>query len=508
MLKEGLFKIQVSKSKTFAIFCSCFLVGVAVASIADARFADARFNQTLGFIWLGALIIIGVMAWWYLPWSQAFWIFLGVCVSAGAWRYVMVFPPATPLAVHYYAAQKVTLTAVVDAEPDVRIDGVRYIVAAQALRHSTGIQAVTGRVSVKYNLYPRFQYGDVVKIECTLELPKIMDDKTAAGGRIFRYDLYLARYGIFSTCEYPRIEKIGDGAGNYALAQLLQAKNSLATKITKLWPEPEASFMAGLLYGYRGGLGALGELFSRTGVTHIVAISGFNITIIATILINTCVYLCVPRQRAFWLVTLGIVGFVIFTGASASVVRAGVMGIIALLAKYVGRSSRIGNVLLLAAVTMVVQNPLVLMSDAGFQLSFLSTLGLVYLSPLLEKFARRLPEFLGLRENIVSTLAAIAATLPLILYQFGRLSLVAPVVNVLILWIIPWLMLAGVAAVVLSFVWWPLGAAAAWVGWLGMEYVIIVVRWGAALPFAAVDWSISVWAMVAAYCGMIYAVRR
>lgn len=458
-MKEGIRKILASKSKLFAAACWCFLVGVAVVSITDVN---------------------------------------------------IFFPARTPDRIEFYAPNKVDLTGTVADEPDVRITDARYIIEAHTVTVKGQSHEVRGRVYLKSDLYPRYEYGDVVRVSCTLRLPQPIRHPAAAGpdagesGRTFRYDVYLARYHIFATCDYPILQKIGSGGGDWLLAKLLEFKKIVAGKIIALWPEPEASFMAGLLYGYRGGLGTLNDLFSRTGVTHIVAISGFNISIIATILINLCIYACVPRQKAFWLVSFGIVGFVIFTGASASVVRAGIMGIITLLATYVGRVSRIGNVLLLAAVTMTLQNPLVLMFDAGFQLSFVSTLGLVYLSPFLKRYEKYFPAFLGIRENVISTAAAIIATLPLILYQFGRLSIVAPVVNVLILWTIPWLMLLGVAAVI-SYLAVPLfGQIIAWLAWVGMEYVISIVTWFAGLSFAAVDISVPVWGAAAAYGAMVY----
>jgi competence protein ComEC len=292
------------------------------------------------------------------------------------------------------------------------------------------------------------------------------------------------------------------------MRSILAVKSVVAKKINLLWHEPHASFMAGLLYGYRGGLGSLNELFNITGVTHIVAISGYNITIIATILITICVQLLIPRKKAFWLVSTGIVLFVLFAGASASVVRAGIMGIIVLLARQMGRMSRVGNVLILTAVLMALHNPFVLVWDAGFQLSFLSTVGLVYLTPFVKPWFTRVPEMFGLQESIVSTLAAIIATLPLILYQFGRLSIVAPIVNVLILWAIPLIMFMGFFAVLVSFLFLPIAHIISWIAWAGLEYIILVVKWFASLPFAAVEMRIPVWLMVGMYGGMVYLVYQ
>jgi competence protein ComEC len=258
--------------------------------------------------------------------------------------------------------------------------------------------------------------------------------------------------------------------------------------------------MAGLLYGYRGGLGSLNTDFARTGVSHIVAVSGYNISLVTSICMIILIRLFwIPRKTAFWIIVSGIVLFVVFTGASSSVVRAGVMAIIVLLGGYLGRPRRTVNALVATAVVMVAVNPLILFWDVGFQLSFLSTLGIIYLSPPLAGKLNFLSEKFGLRDSLVSTLSAIMATLPLLLFQFGQVSLVAPVVNMLVLWIVPYVMMIGFAAVGTSWVWYTGGQFVAWVAYVGMMYVVMVVRWFASFPWAAINITLPMWAMVIIY---------
>jgi len=408
------------------------------------------------------------------------------------------------------------LVGYVSAEPDVRMDGVRYIVAVDKqlttnnpafgrdpvqAKHWRDKQNISGRVYVKSGLYPRYSYGDRLQlVGCQLEAPEPVED--------FAYDKYLARYSVFSICSGAKIEKIGIDGGNALFRGILWLKEAVAGRINTLWHEPYASFMAGLLYGYRGGLGQLNELFSRTGVTHIVAISGYNITLIATLLITFCISLAIPRKKAFWIVVFGIIVFLIFAGLSASVVRAGIMGILVLIAKQMGRTSRIGNVLMFTAVIMTLQNPFVLIYDAGFQLSFLSTVGLVYLSPKIETWFSCVPKVLGLQESIVATLSATIITLPLILFQFGRLSLVSLPVNMIILWIIPFIMMIGFFAVVVSMLFLPLAHILSWIAWGGMMYIVNIVRWFATLSFAAVDMRVPVWGMVCMYIVLAWFILR
>lgn len=471
-------KIINSKSKTFMMFCFCFLWGVLIASLLELKLDWVYIYFSL-FILFSSLIIFRENKKIRFCLISLFLIILGLT------RYQLAFIK------NEVKEEKSNFLVVVSAEPDVRLDGVRYIVQDKVNKN---------KYYFKSTLYPRYDYGDELEINCKLQIPKSSEN--------FRYEMYLARYGVFFECKNVKINKISSGNGNFILQGIFSFKKIISQKINNLWHEPLASFMAGLLYGYRGGLGELNEIFSQTGITHIVAISGYNITIIVSILITFCVQLYIPRKKAFWLIVFGIIIFVLFAGASASVVRAGIMGIIVLLSKQTGRSSKIGNVLILTAVLMVMQNPLVLLWDAGFQLSFISTCGLVYLSPLFVQVFKKVPEMFGIKESLTSTMSAIIATLPLILFQFGRLSIVAPVVNILVLWIIPYLMLIGFLATVFSFIFFPLGQVLAWIGMVGLKYIVFVVKFFAKLPFAAIDLKITWWMMIGLYGGIIYLIIK
>ena len=483
-------KILQSKSRTFLTFCFCFLAGVVFTSLVELKL-DFIYLYLAIFIFITLLII------YWDDKKKRFVVFCSLFIVLGIGRYLLVLP-ASLENIYNYNDQKVEVTGYVSAEPDIRSDGVRYIVETQNFASSE--QDIKGKIYLKQGLYPRYNYGDKLQLSCIFARPEEFDG--------FRYDMYLARYGVFTICQEAGVEKIGGGGGNFLFRGIFSLKQVVADRINKLWHEPNASFMAGLLYGYRGGLGEFNELFSRTGVTHIVAISGYNISIIATVLITICVHLLVPRKKAFWLITGGIILFVLFAGASASVVRAGIMGIIVLLAKQMGRTSNVGNVMALTAVLMTLQNPLILIWDAGFQLSFVATLGLVYLTPLIQNWFDRFPQAFGIRESVVSTFAAIITTLPLMLFQFGRLSVVAPIVNVLILWLIPFIMLFGFLAVLISFIFFPIGEIVAWIALIGLQYITTIVKWFAGLKFSAVDLRINVFVMVLLYVGLFYLIMN
>ncbi len=483
---EGFSRFQTilnSKSKTFLAFCFCFLFGTAIASLS----IDERISGSMVF---GAsLACVGLVS---IFWSNTQTRFVLLCCSIvvfACFRYSFAFPVVTA-DIEKTFDTKQTVMGTIIAEPDRRIDKTNYIVETKEY----------GRMFVEGGRYPERKYGDVYELHCRIKKPEASDD--------FRYDMYLARQGIFAICDRGVFgERVGQ-EGNALFAGILALKSVVADRINRLWHEPYASFVAGILYGYRGGLGTLNEDFSRTGVTHIVAVSGFNITIIATVLMTIITRFFLPRRKAFWMVLLGVIVFVVFTGMSASVVRAGIMGIITLVAYQLGRLSRIGNTLAATAVVMTLHNPFVLMWDAGFQLSFISTMGLVYVSPFLEGVIPAKAGIQWLRESFLSTMAAIIATLPLILSQFGRLSLVAPIVNVLILWTIPFLMLFSFIAVLVSFIFYPLGQVIAWMTWVGLAYVVEVVRWFSSLSFAAVDVRVPSFVMLLLYGVLVYCIMK
>ena len=370
-----------------------------------------------------------------------------------------------------------TFRGLIDDEPDVRKDHVKYQVKGLDKR---------GNVLVKAPLFPPYQYGDVLEITCQLQQPEpIVAEPGQGGGKDFQYDKYLALSDIYSLCYRGRIKLIEAGQGNLFKSSILKIKDKVVAVAGQILPEPQASFLGGLLWGAKKGLPEeVLDNFSRTGVTHIIAVSGYNITIIAVMLTNLFIGLGLSRKNAFWLIIFGIVFFVVITGSPASIVRAGIMGTIALLAQTFGRATRMRNILVIVCLIMLLFNPKVLIWDAGFQLSFLATIGLIYFVPILKKYMMWLPKIFTIRESLTTTLSAIVLTTPLILFQFGRFSLLAPLANLLILPVIPVNMAVGFLAVVGGLIWQPIGQVTGWVSWVILTYVLKLTEVLAALQWA------------------------
>ena len=464
-----------------------FVIGVGLISFFE-----------VDFIYLYALLLLDVVV-LVIFWSNKDYRIIslfGLFFILGMARMILAQPNLeNPKHIAYYNGQDVVVEGVVAMEPDVRLDHQKLTLRTR--RVSKSEDKVSGRLLVKTNLYPEYEYGELLSVKCSIEAPEQIED--------FAYDKYLARYDIYSVCWRGGIEKLDTGKGNPVMSGILAVKTYFMDTINQIISEPHAAFLAGLLVGARRGIPEyLLEAFNRTGTTHIIAISGSNITIIAAVIIGFLQFLGVNRKRAFWWISGGIVVFVIMTGASASVVRAGIMGIFVLLARQLGRSSRATNALVFTAFVMLLINPKILIFDAGFQLSFLATVGLVYINPIFQKYTERLPQMFGVKEALVTTMSAMVTTTPLILYQFGRLSVVAPLANILILPAIPLTMAIGFSAGVFGMLWQTLGAIMAWPAWLLLEYMIRVAEILSSWQFASLELGGFHWILMTGMYGVIW----
>lgn len=282
------------------------------------------------------------------------------------------------------------------------------------------------------------------------------------------------------------------GSENFLFGSMFDLRQQLEGELYKIFPEPHASFMAGLLLGVRKGIpDYLMDDFNRTGLTHIIAISGYNITLLIVVVSGIFGFLNRKKRVIFSLIFIFL--FVILVGASASVVRAAIMGGISLMALFFGRRYFVGLSLLAAAFFMNLWNPRILLYDVGFQLSFLATCGLVYLSPTLEQRFNFLPSILAIRESFILTISAQIFALPIIIYNFGALSLIAPIANIFVLPLIPLAMIFGFLSLTLSTVVFGFSA------YLILTLIIFLVKIFASFEFLYIEIEWFSWWIVTLY---------
>ncbi len=468
----------MTKSKIFLFLMLAFILGVGSGSFFDIA------SQAVLVVAIAAVSLVAVF---YrrgsriLSFPIAFSAFLILAFSAGVLRYDASESLAKVLTNFNDVNANIQLLGYVNDEPEQLTNKQRLLLQIKEIRVPGNAIFTDEKVLVTSDLYPEFEYGDFVLAEGKLQSPKSFGD--------FDYAVYLAKESIFSLSYYPKITEIKQedflGAGPisgfesfkiYLFKNIFKVKKVFEESIERVVAEPNASFINGILLGTREGIPQnLKEAFNKTGTTHILAISGYNITIVG-LYISSLFLFFMRRQKAFWLTVIAIILFTILTGASPSVIRAAIMGILVLLAYREGRFYDMTNSIVFAGVIMIALNPKILRFDVGFQLSFLATLGLIYLAPFLKEKLKKIPEFWSFKENFIATLSAQAMVLPIILYNFGSFSLVALPANVLILPVVPLTMFFGFLAGILGLVWSRLGEVVGLIAWLFSEYEILIVK--------------------------------
>ncbi|HIP21908.1 MAG TPA: ComEC/Rec2 family competence protein [Candidatus Pacebacteria bacterium] len=300
----------------------------------------------------------------------------------------------------------------------------------------------------------------------------------------FDYINFLKKDNIFYEIKQPKIVFLQKYQGNYIKEKLFIFKKKIIQQIKKILPEPESSLLAGILIGAKEDMGKeLLEEFRETGIIHIVVLSGFNLTILAQfIMIILSVF---GRKVSAIFGSLSIILFAIMTGASATIVRASLMALLVILARVLGRSSEAVRLLFLAGFIMLIFNPMLLLYDASFQLSFLATLGLLVLSPKIEDFIKYGNfKIFNLKEILGATLSTQIFVFPLLLYLMGEISIISPLVNILILILVPFSMLLGIVTIAISFINFELGLIFSYANYLILSYDLTVVHYFSDLDFS------------------------
>jgi competence protein ComEC len=366
---------------------------------------------------------------------------------------------------------------------------VSFVLQAETLSLPGGEspRAVNGRILAVAPPSQLWTFGDQVALLGLLESPPSGDGSG--------YGDYLRRQDLLSTMRSSHGERLQSGQGALLLQGIYAARGRGLAAIAALFPDPEAALLKGVLFGVESEIPAdVRDAFDRTGTSHIIAISGMNITILAGAMVATASRWLGPRRGSVF-AGLAIGVYTIMVGADPAVVRAALMGGLALLARMLGRQTYAYASLGAAAWVMTLLNPQTLW-DAGFQLSFAATVGLIIYGPPLEAgFARLLARHLtGKRaqraartagELLLLTFAAQATTLPVSMSLFGRLPVVGLLANPLILPVQPPMMVLGGLAALLGMIWTPLGVPLAWLACPLATHSIRSVEWLAQFPGAA-----------------------
>ena len=420
----------MNKAKIFLQVAWFFIGGILIAGLFN-------FND-IGLTSLGLVILLIVA---FIFKKQRRLIFYAFAFLLGIWRLAIATPIADVRTIQYYNGQNITTSGYICAEPDVR-----------SAQQKITLCVVGGKILVTTNLYPLYEYGDELSLQGKIMAPTQIDN--------FAYDLYLARFGIYSLSYSPQLKKIGEvqALSAHFYRGLFAFKNQLKNVVDQSLKEPEAGLANALILGCQRTVNDfyLNE-FSIIGLSHMIAISGTHITLLSAIIFNCFLFIGLGRRRAFYLSLIFLTTYVLITGWQASAVRSLIMGALVLYAQYLGRVAKMENGLILAAAVMLLGNPKSLRDDLGFQLSFMAILALLYIYPLFDAYTEKILARMNLKEFWAARLKAIFGIFnvtmacqilswPLIAIGFNRASLIAPVANLIILWVFDILMIMLLAA--------------------------------------------------------------
>ena len=342
----------------------------------------------------------------------------------------------------------------------------------------------------------KYHYGQTLQV--TGKLRPIENFQTE-NGHLFDYRHYLEKDRIFFQISPVERVEILKSEDHSPTSLLYSVKDYFLEKIQLLLPQPESSLLAGVLLGEKTALpDELEEVFRRTGLMHIVVLSGYNVSIVIMAMIFLLSWL--PLRWRLAIASLGILAFTILVGAGPTVVRAALMASFLILARMLGKVMIAERILLLVAFIMVFANPWILVYDISFQLSFLATYGLMELMPLFERVLRFVPNFLEFRESLSATLSAQVFVMPLIVYAMGNFSLVSPLVNMLVLFMVPLAMLFGFLLVLSSSLFPFLTPLFIFLSTYSLRYIIRVAQFFSSLRIANIEFApFSPWWLVVMY---------
>jgi len=392
--------------------------------------------------------------------------------------------------------KSVEVTGIITDAPDIRLSSQHLIFTPDSV--DTDILLTVPRDT-------DISYGDKLKITGILKEP---ENFITSAGKEFNYKRYLANQNIYFIIKNPDIEIISQNNGNILKSYLFKLRNSFVKNIGKVILPPESDLASGLILGVRGGFDSdTRDEFISTGTIHIIALSGYNVTIVAEWIMKIFkIFFSQFVSIVFGIIV--IILFIMMAGASSTSIRAGIMATIALFARMTGRNYDAGRALFIAALLMIVYDPRVIV-DISFELSFLATFGVLFITPKVINWVKFIPMKFGLRELFATTIAATLSVLPILLYSTGILSLVSLPANILILSFIPITMLFSFLVGIFGFITPILSFPFGFIAHLLLSYILFIIHFFASLSFASIIVpSFSIIFVIIIYMIMAYLVFR
>ena len=467
-------------SRLFFWFCAFFLAGVFIASFVN-----------LCFYFYFTIFILGLILFFvfYKREASAFGICILVFLFGVFWEdkfEAKIFPEDCVINslescdVHYFNGKsEVIFEGLILEEPKEKESSVQVIVSRQKILDSE--KSIRGKILLTLPPSSLLEYGDKIQAKGEIKAPKNFTKE-------FDYKEYLRKDEIYSVMYEPEIKLLSRKNGNQFFEKIFSFKEKLKDT-AKIVPPPQGAILSAITLGDKTRFSQnFKDKLARAGLSHITAISGMHIMILFAIFLYFFIWLGFWRSQATILTLIILILYIFMIGAPPSAIRAGIMGGLLYLGLASGRLNQSSRAITFAATGMVVVNPLILTRDVGFQLSFLASLGIIYLMP----FFKDLLKTKGSRfkELISLTFSAQIFCLPILIYNFGQFSILAPISNLLVVPLLPVFLGVGFLYLIFGAIFLKGALVLSFVAEIPFLYVSKVVDFISAIPFSAVEFNI------------------
>lgn len=420
-------KASLKRVPVVTLIAVFFIFGIVIGSLITIPF----------FIWFGFCVFMLFAAFFLLRNNAAFLIFfllLSLGLGAGHIRDYLVFSKNDIALVKADTTAPVLIKGVVSSAPDHGVKKVSFILRAEEIAVNNRSKKIKGMVLANVFAPLKFSYGDRLILEGRLHRPFNFGQNAS-----FSYREYLKNQGIYyilSLRKDNRVELLETDKGNPLIARSLKIRQKFKDIFDTYLLSRNARVLSAITLGERRGFPEdIKNSFIRTGTAHIIAISGFNVGIITFLALILFKALRIKQKARYCLTIPLLIGHMYAVGAGASVARATIMALVLIFACLINRQPRIGNSLSVSALIILGCNPLQIF-DIGFQLSFVSVIGIVILSPKIMNLFKANPKpgfiFRALESSFSVSLAAWLSTFGFTLYYFRIFSPVAILANLII----------------------------------------------------------------------------
>ncbi len=408
----------------YCFYAGCaFLVGVAVALLGIPPLFITCFSLLFAF---------GCFVHSYMTsdvWMRGF----GICIFftiLGSWYVGIRYEQFMSVKVPY--GEHITFEGCISNEPKITN-------ASQEVKVSIS-SPFYGDVRIRMRSSESVAYGDCFHGVGVVSRPPEMQVS------------YFLKERMYGTIQYPKLSLLEKRKEMFLGSLMISMRKTIMQTFQSALSRDEAIFLAGLTIGAKGEFGdKLQTAMKKSGTTHLVALSGYNIMIIISALMLGFVRF-MKKRYAIIVTGFFVFLFCIFAGGESSLVRAAILGCIGMVAGEFGRKFDVRQAVVVAAVAMALINPFVLVFDVGFQLSFAAFLGIAYCSPALMELFHMKDEQKRIKNLFIDALSAQLATLPIIAMQFGTISFVGIISGLILLELIPITMGLGFIASFFSFI--------------------------------------------------------